>query len=303
MAGISGTASGLVSHVFRLLEVVKPSWLVLENVRNMLVLDRGHAMEYLVGELADLGYRWAYRLVDSRAVGVPQRRQRVILVASRTEDPRAVLFSDEAGDPGEGHYRDDAFGFYWTEGLTGLGWARDAIPTLKGGSTLGIPSPPAVWIPGALPGYKIVTPLIEDAEAFQGFPRGWTEAASSAGRRGTSRWKLTGNAVTVGISQWLGRRLVSPGRGAKGVDSSLENRRTWPIAAWGDRSGSWARSVSMWPVRKPYAHLLDTLSHHDAKPLSLRASSGFLSRTERSRLHFNADFLVDLKEHVDVLKG
>ena len=38
-------------------------------------------------------------------------------------------------------------GFYWTEGLRGLGWAVDAVPTLKGGSTIGIPSPPAIWDP------------------------------------------------------------------------------------------------------------------------------------------------------------
>ena len=38
-------------------------------------------------------------------------------------------------------------GFYWTEGLRGLGWAVDSVPTLKGGSSIGIPSPPAIWDP------------------------------------------------------------------------------------------------------------------------------------------------------------
>ena len=33
-AGITGQASGLVSHVFRLLNSAKPTWLVFENVRN-----------------------------------------------------------------------------------------------------------------------------------------------------------------------------------------------------------------------------------------------------------------------------
>jgi DNA (cytosine-5)-methyltransferase 1 len=129
-AGIKGKASGLVSCVFDLLESADPTWLVFENVRNMLVLDRGDAMRYLVGELEERKYTWAYRLVDSRCTGVPQRRQRVIMLASRTESPADVLLRDDAGKPGEDHYVDDAFGFYWTEGLTGLGWARDAVPTL-----------------------------------------------------------------------------------------------------------------------------------------------------------------------------
>jgi site-specific DNA-cytosine methylase len=37
-----------------------------------------------------LGYSWACRVVDSRFTGVPQRRRRVILLASRSEDPRTI---------------------------------------------------------------------------------------------------------------------------------------------------------------------------------------------------------------------
>ena len=38
-----------------------------------------------------------------------------------------------------------AHGFYWTEGTRGIGWADNAIPPLKTGSSFGIPSPPAIW--------------------------------------------------------------------------------------------------------------------------------------------------------------
>jgi DNA (cytosine-5)-methyltransferase 1 len=75
-AGIAGAQSGLVSHVFRLIDKGHPRWLVLENVRNMLPLDRGRAMRHLVSELERRGYAWAYRVIDSRFTGVPQRRQR-----------------------------------------------------------------------------------------------------------------------------------------------------------------------------------------------------------------------------------
>ena len=44
-------------------------------------------MRYLVRELEDRGYHhWLYRLVDSRSVGVAQRRQRVIMLAGETEN-------------------------------------------------------------------------------------------------------------------------------------------------------------------------------------------------------------------------
>jgi len=85
-AGIGGRNSGLVHHVFRLLDCHEPRWLLLENVPFMLQLERGRAMTYLTESLGERGYRWAYRVVDARAFGPPQRRQRVLLLASRLCD-------------------------------------------------------------------------------------------------------------------------------------------------------------------------------------------------------------------------
>src|SRR5690606_22100238 len=107
------------------------------------------AMNVITTSLEELGYRWAYRVVDTRAFGLPQRRRRVYIVAARNGDPRTVLFADEAYEPEDAtdNMQSVAYGFYWTEGLRGLGWAADAVPTLKGGSGLGIPSPPAILLP------------------------------------------------------------------------------------------------------------------------------------------------------------
>src|SRR5262245_5861515 len=100
------------------------------------------------------------------AFGVPQRRERVYLVARLDNDPRGVLFRDDAGDREPELPRPGlACGFYWTEGTRGVGAAVNAIPTLKGGSALGIPSPPAILLPR---GRGIVTPCIHDAERLQG---------------------------------------------------------------------------------------------------------------------------------------
>lgn len=295
-AGIAGADSSLVGEVFRLLRRQRPTWLLLENVRNMLPLDRGRAMRYLVGELEAHGYRWAYRVLDSRFVGVPQRRHRVLLLASRTEDPRSVLFADDAGEPSPERYRDDAFGFYWTEGLRGLGWAPDAVPPLKGGSGLGIPSPPAVWLPWAADGGRLRVPSVADAEALQGFPRGWTAVAEdSAGRR--PRWKLVGNAVTVGAAEWLGRRLAEPGVYDDRADSLADTGR-WPEAAWGANGCVWRAAVSHWPEHAPYAHLTDVIAADE--PLSHRAVCGFLARMRRSSLRFDPEFRADVERHAEL---
>jgi DNA (cytosine-5)-methyltransferase 1 len=303
-AGIQGDQSGLVKYLFKLLRKAHPRWVVIENVRNMLVLDGGNAMAYLVHELEELGYRWAYRLVDSRFTGVPQRRQRVILVASRDDDPRSVLFTDDAGEPADERYRSTAYGFYSTEGLTGVGWAKDAVPTLKGGSQIGVPSPPAVWIRDREPGNAIVWPSIFDAEHLQGFSRGWTlPAAAAVAARGGYRWKLVGNAVTVGVSAWLGKHLVNPAPILPVMEVELSQAPKWPAAAWGSNGRRWMVPVSMWPEVQPYEHLLDALDSDHLTPLSWKATNGFRSRMERSTLRFDEGFKLAIKEHEEVMRG
>src|SRR4051812_29625018 len=60
------------------------STVVVENVYFMLQLDRGNAMRWLVEQFEALQYKWAYRVIDTMSFGLPQRRRRVYMVASRT---------------------------------------------------------------------------------------------------------------------------------------------------------------------------------------------------------------------------
>ena len=285
-AGIGGRNSGLVDNVFRLLEGTDdqhPRWLVLENVPFMLQLDRGRAMKYLTSALERLGFMWAYRVVDTRAFGLPHRRQRVIVVASRVDDPRGVLFADEAGEPVERDDAGKACGFYWTEGIRGLGWAVDAVPTLKGGSTIGIPSPPAILMPDG----TLVTPDIRDAERLQGFNPKWTDVDRVDGKpvRVGHRWKLVGNAVSVPVFEWVGHRLAAPGTFDNTEHEIIQDGDRWPKAAWGVDGKVRRVSASAWPVRRRFRSLKPFL-RYVPRPLSDRAVQGFHSRMASSSLRF-----------------
>jgi DNA (cytosine-5)-methyltransferase 1 len=296
--GIDGARSSLVGQVFRLLENADPRWVLLENVPFMLQLDRGRAMRHLTNELGRLGFRWAYRVVDARAFGLPQRRLRVLLLASRRENPSDVLFADDAGDLGEQpRLPGVACGFYWTEGIRGLGWAVNAVPTLKGGSAIGIPSPPAVWMPDGLIG----TPDIHDAERLQGFPAGWTaDPDARLGRRVGSRWKMVGNAVCVHVAHWIGQRLLEPGEYRPTDEPTLRPNDPWPKAARGEGLDAVAVRVSTWPACRPNRPLVDFLEH-PVLPLSLKAAAGFLGRTERSALRFPDGLLDAVRAHIETM--
>lgn len=307
-AGIEGINSGLVKHVFDVLNHTKDRGhlptLMIENVPNMLALNKGQAMRYLIQEIESLGYRWAYRVVDSRFTGVPQRRRRVILLASVDFDPRAVLFADDAGPRAQGDYKDDAFGFYWTEGRGGLGWAQDAVPTLKGGSTVGIPSPPGIWVPGAPIERRLVKPTIEDAEAMQGFERGWTDIDFGTSRRNGPRWKLVGNAVTARVSEWVAHRINQPGDVQFAYEEWRPANGAWPTAAWGENGKAWiVPGLSEYPEHRPYEPLLEVVDVDQAEPLTMRGASGFWSRLQQGNLGRHPGFRESVSDYVDYISG
>ena len=291
---LRGKRSSLVGEVFLVVKKHDLPFVLLENVPFMLKLDAGRAMEVLATAFEELGYRWAYRVINSLAFGVPQRRERVIFLASKEIDPREVLFKGHADEP---EVRLDAVGnvacgFYWTEGIRGLGWAADAVPTLKGGSTIGIPSPPAILMPDG----RVVTPDIRDAERMQGFPENWTAPAALVAKE-SSRWKLIGNAVTVDLFRWVGTNLRDPSPEFRDVEGfQIRPNRGWPKAGWNCGEGRFGTELSTYPCQTSRPPLHEWL-RYPGKALSLRATAGFLERTDRSSLRFPAGFLPLLRQH------
>ncbi|MBB1032613.1 DNA (cytosine-5-)-methyltransferase [Dietzia sp. SLG310A2-38A2] len=294
-AGIAGSESGLVREAFRLIEKAPPRWVVLENVPNMLSLGRGAAMSFIAEWFEQRGWNWAYRTVDSQHFGLRQRRRRVFLVASRTEDPRGVLFGDEAGTP-KIRSSHTAYGFYWTEGNRGVGWGLGVTPTLKGGSKVGIASPPAVWrVEGEL-GQAIARPSINAGERLQGFRSGWTKVESKEGLR----WKMVGNAVSVPVAEWIGAGLVAPKDPVDVSRRSLVEGQRWPSAAAsiGGKRESWELSERPLARRAPQS-LSALLGAYGLQPLSYGAAHGFYTRLQASSLRVQPEFKAALAAHVE----
>lgn len=298
-AGINGSESGLVREALRLIEGAPPRWVVLENVPNMLSLNGGAAMSFIADWFEKRGWNWAYRTVDSQYFGLRQRRRRIFFVASQSEDPREVLFADESGTP---RARSDhsAYGFYWTEGNRGLGWGDGVTPTLKGGSKVGIASPPAVWRVGAQTGRAISRPSVRAGERLQGFRAGWTDLGGKDG----VRWKMVGNAVSVPVASWIGRGLVEP---RPPVDVSRRRLRTgekWTASAASVRGVRESWALSERPLAAPRGATLATLlDTYGTLPLSHGAASGFYTRLQASTLRVRDDFRTAIKNHVELVAG
>ncbi len=301
-AGLAGHRSGLIGEVFRLLERRAKRrrpvpWVVLENVPFMLQLGGGEAMRAIINEFERLKYRWAYRVVDSNSFGLPQRRERVYLVATNETDPANVLLADDAPmKRPETDLDEYAHGFYWTEGRGGLGWAVDAVPTLKNGSTIGIASPPAILLPMG----PIVKPDIRAAETLQGFPSDWTIAAEQVAKP-SMRWALVGNAVSVPVPRWIGQRLNHHGEFDNSRDSEFLARGRAPRAARFDGKHRFAVTISQDPIgiRSPS---LESVIGENYSLLSRRATAGFLDRTRRATLKFAPGFINAVEEHLQLME-
>ncbi|MBP6252413.1 MAG: DNA (cytosine-5-)-methyltransferase [Rubrivivax sp.] len=298
-AGLDGDRSGLIGEVFRLLSRRKVPTVVIENVPFMLQLNGGSAIRAITAEFERRGYRWAYRVVDSWGFGLAQRRERVYLVASRAVDPAEVLLADDVPmERPPSALGERPHGFYWTEGLGGLGWAVDAVPTLKNGSTIGIASPPAVLMPDG----RVLKIGIRAGEQLQGFEPDWTEPAQEVAPA-SARWGLVGSAVSVPVAEWVGRRLVSPGIYGVERDRPFAESGRAPRAARFDGRKRYSVAISVDPLGIAPTPLSDAMRLDEPVLLSLKATAGFLGRTRRAKLRFAPGFIAAVERHLLAVGG
>lgn len=78
--GLKDERSGLAKEYIRVLSIVKPKWLVWENVPGVFGTNGGDDFRSFVKEITDIGYGICWRVLDAQYFGVAQRRRRVFLV-------------------------------------------------------------------------------------------------------------------------------------------------------------------------------------------------------------------------------
>ena len=77
---------------------LRPRWVVWENVPGVLSSNGGRDFGSFLGALGELGYGWAYRVLDAQWFGVAQRRRRVFVIGhlGNWELAAKVLFESES---------------------------------------------------------------------------------------------------------------------------------------------------------------------------------------------------------------
>lgn len=79
--------ANLFKQYKRVLGILQPRAFVFENVVGVLSMDKGRLFKQIRKEFEELGYSLKYRVLDAASYGVPQHRERVILVGFKGENP------------------------------------------------------------------------------------------------------------------------------------------------------------------------------------------------------------------------
>ena len=77
----SGTRSSLMYETLRVVEKLRPKYVIWENVKNLLSKKHRHNFDAYIKAMYDLGYNSFYKVLNAKDYGVPQNRERVFTVS------------------------------------------------------------------------------------------------------------------------------------------------------------------------------------------------------------------------------
>lgn len=201
---------------------------ILENVKNIINHDNGKTFKRIKEELEDLGYRVYYQVLNSADYGVPQRRNRVIIVAFNKkyfkDEPFVYPLPQPLTVTAQDYLDDDVEEKYFI--------STNMIGTILGKGTKGYVVKPTIDQPVCktltatmhkmhrasqdnyftdIKNYekycnktktniRKLTP--NECRKLQGFPSDWKQVVSD-----TQAYKQFGNAVTVNVIYAVGKEV------------------------------------------------------------------------------------------------
>jgi DNA (cytosine-5)-methyltransferase 1 len=123
--GLAGSRSGLFWEIIRIIDETHAEQVVLENVAGLLSSQQGQDMGIVITALVERGFGVCWRVLDSQNFGVPQRRRRVFIVASRGNHRRPVEILFES---------DSSSGYLEESGKKGKRFTAETERSLDGNS-------------------------------------------------------------------------------------------------------------------------------------------------------------------------
>lgn len=216
--GFDDTRGTLFFDLARILRAKQPRLFVFENVKGLLSHDSGRTFATIIATIDELGYDAQWQVLNSKNFGVPQNRERIIIVGHLRGTTRPQVFPITGADQEDTRiigqdvaYTIDA---NYHKGTNTLAKSRRSIVQLNQPKhsndrvydESGI-SPTLNTMQGGVrqpfisqpPRIRRLTPL--ECERLQNFPDDWTKEGIDGVVSDTQRYKMAGNAVTTSVIQ------------------------------------------------------------------------------------------------------
>jgi len=91
----SGTRSSLMYETIRIIEKLKPKYVLWENVKNLLSKKHRHNFDTYIQMLDILGYISYYQVLNAKDYGIPQNRERVYTISIRKDIANDFKFPEK----------------------------------------------------------------------------------------------------------------------------------------------------------------------------------------------------------------
>lgn len=289
--GLSGENSGLFYDFVAAAKRINAQTIIAENVPNLLRLDNGDVFREVLSEFKRAGYIYcSWRILNARSFGLPHHRSRVFIIASNNINHCTSLYRNipkQKSRPGSVN-KSSCAGFYWTAGTQSICYSQGYVPTIKIGSSLSIPSPPAVHYA------DIVRPLTSnEALRLQGFDEKYF-----LGFNNSTKYRMAGNAVAIPVGRFVvdgvldGLSIQMPNFESSqyGLFSDIEFKDKIPDCGFYDGE---VNEIRLSEPKSIADNLIDFLDIDCELRLSSRAAQGLLRRLNKSGL--------DCPDHLRIL--
>ena len=89
--GLGDSRGTLFEKISEVIKDKNPKYFVLENVKRLLSMDNGKSFATILDSLTSLGYMIEWRLLNAKNFGLPQNRERIIIVGHKNSEPSSYL--------------------------------------------------------------------------------------------------------------------------------------------------------------------------------------------------------------------
>ena len=200
-AGLAGERSGLFFEFARIADEFRPRWLIVENVPGLLSSADGRDFGVVLATLGDLGYGLAWRVLDARFFGVPQRRRRVFVVGHSGGEPEPAVRAVGAGGFGDSASR----GCSWQGASCGIGGRTQARCITAHGQRLDGDTENFIVSTSQMCSVRRLTPV--ECERLMSWPDDWT-AVDGENTPDGRRYAACGDGVVSNVAEWIARGIL-----------------------------------------------------------------------------------------------